>query len=216
MKPLIKICGITNLTDAAAAVEGGAHYLGLNFFPHSPRELTPDTAANLALEIKTKFPHVKLVGVFVDEAVEKIRLLAEICELDILQFHGNESLKFCTQFELPVWRAFRVKNESSFDDLQQFLGLDGIVLDAFKRGRFGGTGQTFDWKLIHRVRDQIPFFILAGGINSKNAAKAVKQLKPDVVDVCSGVEIENDPRRKDPEKLAELFEVIKKCDTNSQ
>ncbi|MBU1089379.1 phosphoribosylanthranilate isomerase [Patescibacteria group bacterium] len=214
MKPLVKICGITNLTDAAAAVKEGAHYLGLNFFPDSPRGLTPDAAANLALEIKTKFPHVKLVGVFVDEAVEKIRLLAEICELDILQFHGSESLKFCAQFELPVWRAFRVKNENSFNDLQQFLGLDGIVLDAFKRGRFGGTGQTFDWKLIHRVRDQIPFFILAGGINSKNAAKAVKQLKPDVVDVCSGVETENDPRRKDPEKLAELFEAIK-CDTNS-
>ncbi len=209
MKPQIKICGITNFTDAAAAVKNGASYLGLNFFPDSPRGLTPDAAANLALEIKNKFPRVKLVGVFVDEAAEKIRLLAEICEFDILQFHGNEPLKFCTQFELPVWRAFRVRDENSLDDLQQFLNLDGIVLDAFKRGAFGGTGQTFDWKLIHRIRDEIPFFILAGGMNSKNAAKAIKQLKPDVVDVCSGVEVENDPRRKDPEKLAELFEAVK-------
>lgn len=209
MKPAIKICGITNLTDAAAAVKNGASYLGLNFFPDSPRGLTPDAAANLALEIKNKFPRVKLVGVFVDEAAEKIRLIAEICELDILQFHGNEPPEFCAQFELPAWRAFRVRDENSLDDLQQFLNLGGIVLDAFKRGQFGGTGQTFDWKLIHRVRDEIPFFILAGGVNSKNAAKAVKQLKPDVVDICSGAEIENDPRRKDPKKLAELFETIK-------
>ena len=98
---------------------------------------------------------MKLVGVFVDEAAEKIRLLAEICEFDILQFHGNEPLEFCTQFELPVWRAFRVRDENSLGDLQQFLNLDGIVLDAFKRGAFGGTGQTFDWKLIHRIRDEI-------------------------------------------------------------
>ena len=209
MKPSIKICGITNLTDAIAAVKNGASYLGLNFFSDSPRGLTPDAAANLALDIKNKFPRMKLVGVFVEEAAEKIRLLAEICELDVLQFHGNESSEFCAQFELPAWRAFRVRDENSLDDLQQFLNLDGIVLDAFKRGQFGGTGQTFDWKLIHRVRNKIPFFILAGGMNSKNAAKAVKQLKPDVVDVCSGVEIENDPRRKDPEKLAELFEAVK-------
>ncbi|MCK5472236.1 phosphoribosylanthranilate isomerase [Candidatus Gracilibacteria bacterium] len=209
MKPEIKICGITNLTDAKAAVKNGASYLGLNFFPDSLRGLTPDAAANLALDIKNKFPRIKLVGVFVDEVAEKIRLLAEICELDILQFHGNESPKFCAQFELPTWRAFRVRDENSLDDLQQFLNLDGIVLDAFKRGQFGGTGQTFNWELIHRIRDEIPFFILAGGMNSKNAAKAVKQLKPNVVDVCSGVETENDPRKKDLEKLAELFEAVK-------
>ena len=210
MKLQIKICGITNLIDAAAAVKNGASYLGLNFFPDSPRGLTPDAAANLALEIKNKFPRVKLVGVFVDEAAEKIQLLAEICELDILQFHGNESLEFCAQFELPVWRAFRVRNENSLGDLQQFLNLDGIVLDAFKRGQFGGTGQTFDWKLIHRIRDQIPFFILAGGVNPKNVKKAIKQLKPNVIDVCSGVEAENNPRKKDAKKLTELFEAAKK------
>lgn len=210
MKPNIKICGITNFEDAAAAVKLGADFIGLNFFADSPRGLTPDDAANLAGEIKHTFPRISLVGVFVDETVEKTRLIAEICELDVLQFHGNESPEFCAQFEQNVWRAFRVKNENSFEDLQQFLELDGIVLDAFKRGQFGGTGQTFDWKLIHKIRDELPFFILAGGLNPKNIERAIIQLSPDVVDICSGVEVRGDPRRKDVKKMEQLFEVVKK------
>ncbi len=210
MKTKIKICGITNFEDAAAAVRLGASFLGLNFFAGSPRGLTPDAAANLAGEIKEKFPRIPLVGVFVDETAEKIRLLAELCELDILQLHGHESPEFCAQFAEPVWRAFRVENENSLDDLQQFLGLAGIVLDAFKKGQFGGTGQTFDWQLIHKVRDELPFFILAGGMTPGNVARAIEQLRPDVVDVCSGVEIENNPRKKDLQKMQELFEVVKK------
>lgn len=209
MKTKIKICGITNFEDASAAVKLGASFLGLNFFPDSPRALTPDDAANLAGEIKDAFPHTPLVGVFVDESVEKVRLLSELCELDILQFHGHESPEFCVQFAQPVWRAFRVENENSLDELQQFLGLDGIVLDAFKKGHFGGTGQTFNWELIHKVRDELPFFILAGGINPKNITRAIEQLKPNVVDVCSGVEVEHNPRKKDLKKMQELFEVAK-------
>ncbi len=208
----VKICGITNFTDAEVSIKAGAEFLGLNFFENSKRGLAPTDAANLALEIKTKFPEIKIVGVFVNEDESKVRLLSEICELDILQFHGEESPEFCAQFELPVWRAFRVRNENSLDDLQQYLNLDGIVLDAFRRGEFGGTGQTFDWKLIHKSRDRIPFFILAGGITPGNVGKAVKQLSPDVVDVCSGVEIDNDPRKKDPGKIAKLFEELGKLD----
>ncbi|MCF7836109.1 phosphoribosylanthranilate isomerase [Candidatus Gracilibacteria bacterium] len=209
MPPKVKICGITNFADAELAVKLGAHYLGLNFFEASPRSLDPNTAANLSLAIKSKFPRVKLVGVFVDESLAKIRLISEICELDILQCHGNETPKFCAQWNLPVWKAFRVKNENSFGDLEQFLALDGIVLDAFKKGQFGGTGQTFDWELIHRIRDEIPFFILAGGINPQNVKKAAQQLKPDVIDVCSGVEMNDDPCKKDPAKLKNLFEELR-------
>ena len=208
MAPEVKICGITNFEDAAAAAKLGANYLGLNFFAESPRGLNPSAAVNLALKIKTELPQIKLVGVFVNEDPKKIQLLAETCELDILQLHGKESPEFCKQFSLPIWRAFRVKNENSFEDLQQFLDLDGIVLDAFRKGKFGGTGQTFDWELIHKIRDEIPFFILAGGINPKNALKAAKQLRPNVVDICSGVELDEHPRKKDAKKLAKLFEEL--------
>ena len=210
MKTEVKICGITNFADAKIAVDAGARFLGLNFFPDSPRFLEPGAAAELAGEIKSKLPDAELVGVFVDELPERIEQLAQICELDILQFHGTESPEFCAQFPQKIWRAFRVRNENSLGDLEQFLNLDGIVLDAFRRGKFGGTGQTFDWKLIHRVRDELPNFILAGGVNPGNIRKAVEQLRPNVVDLASGVEMKNDPRKKDPRKITELFAELEK------
>jgi phosphoribosylanthranilate isomerase len=210
MPTKIKICGITNFEDASAAAKLGASFLGLNFFENSARYLDPDEGAKLANKIKNEFPDLPLVGVFVNESVEKVKLITEICELDILQLHGEESPEFCQQFEIPVWRAFQVKNENSLDDLQQFLKLDGIVLDAFKKGEFGGTGQTFDWELIHKVRDELPFFILAGGMNPKNVGRAIEQLRPNVVDLASGVEVNDEPRKKDLRKMEELFEVVKK------
>ena len=210
MKTEVKICGITNFDDAELAVTAGANYLGLNFFPDSARFLELNQATLLVEKIKTNFPEVGLVGVFVDELAEKIQQTTEICELDILQFHGNESPEFCAQFDLPIWKAFRVRNENSFEDLQQFLHLDGIVLDAFKKGHFGGTGQTFDWQMIHKIRDELPNFILAGGLNPKNIRKAVEQLQPNIVDLASGVELANDPRKKDPEKIQALFVELAK------
>jgi phosphoribosylanthranilate isomerase len=210
MKTAVKICGITNFDDARVAVEAGAQFLGLNFFPDSPRFLEPGAAAKLAEKIKSKLPDAKLVGVFVDELPERIRQLAKICELDILQFHGTESPEFCAQFPQKIWRAFRVRDENSFDDLEQFLELDGIVLDAFRKGKFGGTGQTFDWQLIHRIRDELPNFILAGGLTPANIRRAVEQLRPNVIDLASGVELKNNPRKKDPRKIAELFVELKK------
>lgn len=209
MKTAIKICGITNFQDAQLALDSDATYLGLNFFGDSPRFLTAAEATQLAEKIKTVSPTTQLVGVFVDAAEAEVRQLAELCQLDILQFHGHENPDFCAQFELPVWRAFRVRDESSLADLEQFADCAGIVLDAYRRGQFGGTGQTFDWKLIHRVRDELPNFILSGGLNPSNVGKAIRQLRPNVVDVCSGVEAANDPRRKDPHRLAALFEAVR-------
>lgn len=210
MKTEVKICGITNFADAKIAVDAGAKFLGLNFFAESPRALDENAAAILAEKIKSKLPSAKLVGVFVDESAGRIEQLAQICELDILQFHGTESPEFCAQFERKIWRAFRVRNENSLGDLEQFLELDGIVLDAFQKGKFGGTGQTFDWKLIHQIRDRLPNFILAGGLTPRNIRRAVEQLRPNVVDLASGVELAGDPRRKDPRKIIELFVELKK------
>ena len=210
--PLVKICGITNLEDAALAANAGAEFLGLNFFPESPRFLESAAATKLASEIKNKLPNIKLVGVFVNERPEQINKLAKLCELDILQFHGEETPDFCEKFDLPIWRAFRVKNHESLSDVQQFLHLAGIVLDAYKKGAIGGTGQTFDWELIHRVRDELPYFILSGGINLHNVSKAIKQLRPNVIDVCSGAEDHNNKRKKDPQKIKDLFEAIRSAE----
>jgi phosphoribosylanthranilate isomerase len=209
MKPEVKICGITNLADAVFAVKNGAKYLGLNFFADSPRFMNLETVATEAIEIKSALPDCKLVGVFVNEAAANVKRLAEICELDILQFHGDESPDYCEQFSLPVWKAFRVKDASSLEDLEQFLHLNGIVLDAWNRSAFGGTGQTFSWKLIQKIRNQIPFLILSGGLNPENVAEAIKTLQPDVIDVCSGVEMENNSRKKDSAKILKLFDAIR-------
>lgn len=146
---------------------------------------------------------------FVNDEEKKIKRVAELCELDVLQFHGNETPDFCSKFELPIWRAFRVKDSDSLGDIQQFIHLAGIVLDAYKKGDFGGTGQTFDWELIHKIRDEIPFFILSGGLNPYNVSKAIKQLKPNVMDVCSGVETGDNKRKKDHQKIKSLFEAIR-------
>ncbi|MDD3067012.1 MAG: phosphoribosylanthranilate isomerase [Candidatus Gracilibacteria bacterium] len=208
MQTEVKICGITNLTDAIFAVKSGAKYLGLNFFPDSPRFLNLETVAAEAIEIKNTLPAYKLVGVFVNETIENVKRLAEICELDILQFHGDESPEYCEKFALPVWKAFRVKDASSLEDLEQFLHLDGIVLDAWNRSAFGGTGQTFSWKLIQKIRNQIPFLILSGGLKPENVAEAIKTLQPDVIDICSGVEAAGNPRKKDQAKIRELFDAI--------
>jgi phosphoribosylanthranilate isomerase len=206
--PKIKICGITNLADARAVAKLEIDFLGLNFFAKSKRFLKISEAADLTSKIKIEFPSIQLVGVFVNAEIENVRKIAEICQLDILQFHGLETPEFCSKFTQKVWRVFRVRDENSLADLEQFLFLQGVVLDAFKKGEFGGTGQTFDWKLIHQVRDKIPNLILSGGINAKNIKKAIRQLKPNVIDICSGVENAGNPRKKSLEKIREIYEIF--------
>ena len=208
MSPLIKICGITSLIDATLSAEAGAEYLGLNFFADSPRYLEPNEVEELTTEIKLLFPEIKLVGVFVNTPAMQINKIAELAQLDVLQLHGNESADFCQQFELPVWKAFRVKDSASLVDLDEYLQLGGIVLDAYKRGEYGGTGQTADWEAIRAIRDELPNFILSGGITPANIEQALAELKPDIVDICSGVELDGNPRQKDSRKLEDLFEAV--------
>ena len=208
MIPEIKICGITNFEDANNAVTLGAKFLGLNFFADSPRFLSIIDAVKLSQKIKNQLPKINLVGVFVNEQKSFVTKTAELCSLDTLQFHGNESSDFCESFSQKVWRAFRVRNENSLKDLQYFSKLDGIMLDAYRQDQFGGTGQTFNWQLIESIRDQIPNLILSGGISSENITDAIKKLHPNIVDVCSGVESIKNSRRKDFTKLKKLFEAV--------
>ncbi len=207
-KPAIKICGITNLVDATLAAEAGAAYLGLNFFKDSPRYLSLSEMEKLAGEIKLSLPAIQLVGVFVNETAEQINKIAELAQLDILQLHGDESAEFCTQFDLPVWKAFRVKDSGSLADLADYLKLDGIVLDAYKRGAYGGTGKTADWETIREIRDELPNFILSGGLTADNIGRAIGELNPNIIDICSGVEVADNPRQKDAGKISALFEAV--------
>ncbi|MBA7632169.1 N-(5'-phosphoribosyl)anthranilate isomerase [subsurface metagenome] len=198
----VKICGITNYKDAAAAVDMGADLLGFNFYPKSPRYIAPAKA----VEIINKLPaFIDLAGVFVNESIEKIHETKNFCQLDWLQLHGDESPQFCKQFlshSVKIMKAIRVKDQKDIERAESFF-TDAILLDAFHPEKYGGTGLTFDWNIVGHIGKRI---FLSGGINPDNAVAAV-ELGVYGIDVCSGIEAE--PGRKDHKKMKKLFENIR-------
>ena len=198
----VKICGITNYKDAAAAIDMGADLLGLNFYPKSPRYIAPAKA----VEIINKLPaFIDLAGVFVNESIEKIHETKNFCQLDWIQLHGDESPEFCKQFlshSVKIMKAIRVKDQKDIERAESFF-TDAILLDAFDPEKYGGTGLTFDWNIVGHIGKRI---FLSGGINPDNAAAAV-ELGVYGIDVCSGVEAE--PGKKDHKKMKKLFENIR-------
>ncbi len=198
----VKICGITNYKDAAAAIDMGADLLGLNFYPKSPRYITPPKA----VEIINKLPaFIDLAGVFVNESFEKIHETKNFCQLDWVQLHGDESPEFCRQFlshSVKIMKAIRVKDQKDIERAESFF-TDAILLDAFDPEKYGGTGLTFDWNIVGHIGKRI---FLSGGINPDNAATAV-ELGVYGIDVCSGIEAE--PGKKDHKKMKKLFENIR-------
>ncbi len=199
----VKICGITNLEDATAAVDMGADLLGFNFYPKSPRYLTVEKAIEIIDQIPT---FVDTAGIFVNPTVEEIKEITDHGFLNWIQLHGDETPQFCDTlkwFHVKSIKAIRVKSAEDIANIQQFH-TDAILLDAFNSKLYGGTGETFDWDLIGDINSKRIF--LAGGINHENAADAVR-LGVYGIDACSG--IESSPGKKDHKKMRQLFENIK-------
>jgi phosphoribosylanthranilate isomerase len=198
----VKICGITNYDDAVAAMDMGADLLGFNFYPGSPRYVTPERA----MDIINKLPgFIDTAGVFVNASVEHIHETNAVCHLDWVQLHGDEDPEFCRSLlshNFKTMKAIRVKDQSDIERADSFF-TDAVLLDAFDPDKYGGTGLTFDWNVIGHISKRV---FLAGGINPDNAAAAVK-LGVYGIDVCSGVEAE--PGRKDHEKMKKLFDNIR-------
>jgi len=198
----VKICGLTNYEDAAAAMEMGADLLGFNFYPESPRYISPEKAA----QIIGKLPaFIDIVGVFVNSSLEEIRDTIDQCQLNWVQLHGDESPQFCGGLlwhNVKTMKAIRVQDKSDIDRAQSYF-TDAILLDAFNPQKYGGTGLTFDWNIIGHITKRV---FLAGGINPDNAARAIK-LGVYGIDVCSGIEAE--PGKKDHKKMRELFDNIR-------
>jgi len=188
---IVKICGITSQEDASAAVEGGANALGFNFYPRSPRYLTPQQASMIASPSR-----VRRVGVFVNEAPARVAEIAAIATLDVAQLHGDE-----TAADYPagitVWKAARVGSEF---DLAQYEGCaaEALLLDG------PASGQTFDWQVARRANRRI---ILAGGLDAGNVAEAVALVRPWGVDACS--RIESVPGKKDYKKMNEFLQAAR-------
>ena len=197
----VKICGITNYQDAVAAMDMGADLLGFNFYPQSPRFITPEKAAGII----NKLPgFIVTAGVFVNATIEQINEAENLCQLDWIQLHGDEEPEFCRLFlsyNVKTMKAIRVKDQTDIKKAESFF-TDAILLDAFNPQKYGGTGLTFDWNIIGHIDKRV---FLAGGINPDNVAQAVK-LGVYGIDVCSGIEAE--PGRKDHNKMKKLFENI--------
>lgn len=202
----VKICGITNLSDALAAIEAGADALGFVFYEPSPRYITPEACAEI---VRLLPPYVSLVGLFVNEQAAKIIDVFKQCRLDIVQFHGDETPEFCEAIALPYYRALRVDSQRhSPDDVlgmaAPYVSSKGVLLDTYTPGVHGGTGQRFDWSL---VPDTLPYVILAGGLDPSNVSDAIDAVKPYAVDVSGGVELSKG--KKCTEKMRQFIDAVK-------
>ncbi len=202
----IKICGLTNLEDAQLAADLGAHALGFIFFSKSPRAVSPDQARQI---IRRLPPFVLSVGVFVDEEAAVVREIAASVGLDWLQLHGHESPDYCRALGRRVIKGIRIAGQESLAELEAYRNaVQAFLLDTYRPGVAGGTGETFDWHLARQAGRRGPI-ILAGGLTPDNVAQAVATAQPLGVDVASGVEAA--PGKKDPVKLRAFIEAVQKA-----
>ncbi|HSG87876.1 MAG TPA: phosphoribosylanthranilate isomerase [Pseudomonadales bacterium] len=180
----IKICGITRPEDALAAAAAGADAIGLNFHPASPRFV--DLEAARAICAVTP-PFVTLVGLFVDAPEAQIREALSVLPLHMLQFHGEESVEDCCRWQRPWLKALRMRPELDvLAAARAYPGAAALLLDSYRPGVPGGTGETFSWD---RIPPDLPRpLVLAGGLDAANVGRAVAAVRPAAVDVSGGVE----------------------------
>jgi phosphoribosylanthranilate isomerase len=203
----VKICGITRAEDALAAIESGADALGFVFYAPSPRAVNAGQAQAI---MQTLPPYVSKVGLFVNASAAEVQQVIKETSLDCLQFHGDESANYCEQFNLPYYKAIRVKPGVNLIQCElDFASASALLLDTFSEKAVGGTGLTFDWKLIPAGM-QKPL-VLAGGLNPENVMQALQQVQPYAVDVSGGVEAQKGI--KSPEKIAALMQQVVQFDT---
>jgi phosphoribosylanthranilate isomerase len=211
----IKICGIRDKANALAAVEAGADFIGLVFTP-SQRQVTPPCAREIASAIKKSNDAIKVVGVFVNAPVFQINEIADFCALDVVQLSGDESWEYCGKIANPFIKAIRIGRQS-LQDLYTELStasklLTGhrfiTLLDSRVEGKYGGTGESFNWNLAQQIAEKFPV-IIAGGLDPENVARLIETAAPWGVDVSSGVETGG---VKDTSKIKAFIEAVRKTD----
>jgi len=205
----VKICGIRDPAAMTAAVDGGARFVGLVFYPPSPRFVDLDTAAYLASYVPET---VTKVGLFVDPSDDMLHDTVSRIPLDMIQLHGSETPErvgeIKSRFGLPVMKAIPVSTAADLAIIPAYLGVsDWLMFDSKGRMLPGGPGKTFDWTLLQGIEIGKPW-MLAGGIHIGNAGAALDVLKPHALDISSGVE--SAPGQKDPLKIRAFLEALKK------
>lgn len=203
MSVKVKICGVANSEDAAAAAEAGADLVGFNFYGKSLRHVTWRIASEACQVLP---PHIVRVGLFVNASPEQVAEAIRHCGLQMLQFHGDESPEYCLQFGIMSMKAFRMKDASVLEELTHYR-TDAWLLDAYVPGQHGGTGKSFDWDLAARAVELGRPVFLAGGLNPENVGEAIQRVRPYGVDVSGGVE--SAPGRKDSARMREFVRAAK-------
>jgi phosphoribosylanthranilate isomerase len=201
----VKICGTTNLDDARLAADLGAWAVGLVFAPGSPRRVAVDVAAEIAADLRRR---TEVAGVFVNAPLDEVAAVADGVGLTLLQLHGDEGPAYCAEAArrtgCKVAKVARVRSRADVAGLEPFH-TDFHLLDAGAGDRRGGTGQTWDWRLVAQHRAPQPL-IVAGGLTPDNVAEAIRHTRPFAVDVVSGVEAQ--AGIKDPAKLEAFFAAV--------
>ncbi len=204
----LKVCGVTTLADARTLCEMGVPALGVNYWPNSKRYVEQQKASEFLQEVGGQ---ILRVGVFVNAEPQLPLSLVERGDLDLVQFHGDETEAYCKIFQqegVPYIRAFGVKNRESLKHFKDG-GAAAALLDTHAPGLYGGTGDCFDWDLAKAFQSDhstLPI-LLAGGITAENAAEATKVVRPAALDVATGAE--SRPGVKDFSKVARLLEAIR-------
>jgi len=201
----IKICGITREEDALAAAGHGADFLGFIFVPSTPRFIEPEQAAAIAAAVRGRGDAPQLVGVFRDASNDYIRAIRDLVGLDVVQLHGGESEDDIRELGIPAVKTLRVRD--TLPETQATPSAAWLLFDTYDERRAGGTGRRFDWGVLTAYARSKPFF-LSGGLGPDNIAAAISLVRPDAVDIGSGVEAS--PGVKDHGKLRALFERIKR------
>jgi len=196
----VKICGLKQEEEIEFANQLQPEYVGL-VFANSSRQINLEQARGLLKNLNRK---IKKVGVFVNMDKQEVVHIANSCRLDVLQFHGDETPDYCNRFEQEVWKAFQIKNEESFMRIEQYA-VDGYLLDSYMEGQVGGSGKTFPWELVQNL-NRVKLLITAGGLNADNVEEAIGIMKPHVVDVSSGVEVNG---KKDYEKMKLFIKKVR-------
>jgi phosphoribosylanthranilate isomerase len=201
----IKICGITNLDDALAAVDAGADALGFNFYKPSPRYVTPQTAREIIAQLPNE---ILTVGVFVNEpSPQSVADIADEANVSAIQLHGDESPAYCDALK-PRYVIKALAASSDFDPARAAeYGVEAILLDTKDDNLRGGTGRVFDWSIAKSVRHTVPKLFLAGGLSLQNIEHALATVDPYGVDACSA--LEETPGKKSHERLRAFVKTIR-------
>ena len=204
---LVKVCGITNLDDGLAAADAGADALGFNFYPRSPRYITPEVARTIVDHLFADYASLLTVGVFVNESLDAIKKIAAVAGVSALQLHGNETPEYCKALEgYYLIKVFSPGDKFAPETVLNY-NVQAIMLDADDKKALGGTGKLSNWSVARETRELFPKLFLAGGLSAENVGEAIHQVNPYAVDACS--RLESVPGRKDHTRMRAFVAAVR-------